>query len=147
MLQQLYKSSAHSATHTASTMWQPNTYNRNTLPAALPKAVNSNNAHMHGSHTHSAKADTKTDKMPSRLASGLGPHHHHQTMQPLPVRKQCPPPHSLDSHSSSSWHYTPSPSLRCSPPANHDRQPRSQRTGRLLPHGNKLLPTVEERFS
>ena len=87
MLQQLYKSSAHSATHTASTMWQPNTYNRNTLPAALPKAVNSNNAHMHGSHTHSAKADTKTDKMPSRLASGLGPHHHHQTMQPLPSSK------------------------------------------------------------
>ena len=62
-------------------------------------------------------------------------------------RKQSPPPHSLDSLPSISWHYTPSPSFRCSPPANHERQPQGLRTGRLLPPGNKLLPTVDERSS
>ena len=76
-----YKASVHNTTHTASTMQQPDTYNSNTLPAALPRAVNSNNTHMHGSHTHSATADTKTDKMSSRLASGLAPRHHQQAIR------------------------------------------------------------------
>ena len=88
MLQQLYKASAHGATHTASTMQPPNTYNSDTLPAALPHCPQQLTVitHMYKLHTHSATADTKPDKM-SRLASGLGPRHHHQAMQPLPSSK------------------------------------------------------------
>ena len=82
---------------------------------------------MHGLTHIRLEPIQNTDKMSSRLASRRGPPHTtSRQCSRYQGRKQSPRPHFLHSHSSSSWHYTPSlPSVAASRPIN-ERQPEAE---------------------
>jgi len=77
---------------------------------------------MHGLIHIRLESIQNTDKMSSRLASRRGPPHTtSRQCSRYQGRKQSPRPHFLHSHSSSSWHYTPSlPSVTASRPITND---------------------------
>ena len=84
---------------------QPNTYNNNTLPAALPRVINNDNTHMHGSHTHSARTRYKKKHRQNVLPSSKRAWGHVISISRCgryQGRKQSPLPHFLHSHLSSS---------------------------------------------